>query len=402
MKLSRGTLSLLTVFVLFLVLAAGVGWRLLAAGDGDEQARPELPDTEGVEVQSSLAFAGAQPVTGVPVIQDTLWIPVIAAGQAAAYRQSPVATRTSGLVEEVFVRENDLVERGDLLIQLDTTEAEMELAQARSALVTAQVEYDVFMLTSRDDTILTPEERAEQERIVRATSGLNQAEANLRRAEMEMEWTRVRAPFRGRVADLQAVEGAFLNGGAEVLTLVELDPIKVEVQALESEVAFLEPGRRASVYFAAFPADTLGARVESVNPIVDPDLRSGRVTLVMPNPGHRIRPGMYARVEVEAQAYPDRIMVPREAVVERERGAGRAEVVFMATRLDENGNGVAEWRYVATGLRNQTHVEVFVTEDTDIIQPGEIVLVDGHHYLAHDTEIRLVDDVAAAGGRPGG
>lgn len=396
MQLSRGTLSLVTVLVIFAVLGAGIGWRLMSEDDGDNGERADLPDTEGVQVESALQFAGAQPVTGVEVIQDTLWIPVVAAGQAEAYRRSEVATRSGGVVEGVFVQENDLVEPGDLLIQLDTTDAGVGLIQARSALLSAQAEYEERMLGGANDSLLSDSLRAERERFVRAMSGLDQAEADLERARMELEWTRVRAPFRGRVANLEAVEGAFLTSGAEVLTLVQLHPIRIHVNATESDVAYLDAGRRASVRLSAFPGEVFEARVESVNPLVE-EGRMARVTLVMPNPDHRILPGMFARVAVDAQAYPNRVLVPREAVVERDR----REVVFVASGLDEEGRGVAEWRYVTTGHRNETHVEVLLDEDTDVLEAGEIVLVDGHHYLAHDTDIRLVDDVEAAGGRPG-
>jgi membrane fusion protein, multidrug efflux system len=388
--LSRTALSLLTVLLVLAGLLAGVGWRLLSNDleEGANGNQSQLPDTEGVEAQGASQFAGPQLVEGVVVIRDTLWVPVAASGQAVANRQSQVATRTAGLVEAVNVEENDLVEAGALLVLLDTAEVAMERARAESELLSAQVEFEERMLFAGDDPLLDEDGRRERERIVRATSGLNQAEVSMEQARMEMEWTRIRAPFPGRVADLQAVEGAYLSSGDEVLTLVELDPIRVEVHALESEVALLEPGRRATVRFAAFPGQEFTATVRSVNPIVDAETRSARVTLALPNPDHRIRPGMYARVSVDAQAYPDRILVPRSAVVERDR----REVVFMASGLDDEGEARAEWRYVTTGFRNETHVEIVPDEATSLLEPGEVVLVDGHHYLAHDTRIRLETD----------
>jgi len=388
--LSRTALSLLTVLLVLAGLLAGVGWRLLSNDleEGANGNQSQLPDTEGVEAQGASQFAGPQLVEGAVVIRDTLWVPVAASGQAVANRQSQVATRTAGLVEAVNVEENDLVEAGALLVLLDTAEVAMERARAESELLSAQVEFEERMLFAGDDPLLDEDGRRERERIVRATSGLNQAEVSMEQARMEMEWTRIRAPFPGRVADLQAVEGAYLSSGDEVLTLVELDPIRVEVHALESEVALLEPGRRATVRFAAFPGQEFTATVRSVNPIVDAETRSARVTLALPNPDHRIRPGMYARVSVDAQAYPDRILVPRSAVVERDR----REVVFMASGLDDEGEARAEWRYVTTGFRNETHVEIVPDEATSLLEPGEVVLVDGHHYLAHDTRIRLETD----------
>lgn len=397
MKLSRTALSLLTVLLIFLGLGAGVAWRILAGEGDDGRADAALPDTEGVEVESAEQFSAtqAQPVRGVDVIQDTLWLTVVAAGEAEAYRRSDVSARTSGIVQEIRVREGQLVRAGELLVQLDTTEAAMDLEQARAELTSRRVDFEVAMLGQGE--IADAEERANRERILRATTGLDNAEVAVRRAELELEWTRVRAPFSGRVANLEAVEGSFISSGGEVLTLVQLDPIKVEVNVLEAEMAYLEEGRRATLQFPAFPGETLQGRIETINPVVDPDTRSSRVTVVLPNPDHRIRPGMYARVTLEAQSYPDRVLVPREAIVERDR----RQVVFMIRNMDEQGRGVSEWRYVTTGLRNDEFVEIVPHEDTSMLSPGEIVLVDGHHYLAHDWPVQLVENVAQAGGRPG-
>jgi len=61
--------------------------------------------------------------------------------------------------------------------------------------------------------------------------------------------------------------------------------------------------------------------------------------------------------------------------------------------------GLAKWRYVKTGRENEEYVEI-LPSDEGTVEPGETVLVDGHAYLAHDTPVRLVEDVEAEGGRP--
>ena len=398
MKLSPSVLSLLTVLLLSFVLIAGVGWRILSMGTAEgEISQARHLETEGVDVESMNQFAAAQPVVGVAVTREILWVPVKATGRAEAYRRAVISTRRSGVVEAVRVRESQGIQVGDLLVQLDTTEAAMELARARAALTAAKVAFEERMIYAGD--FLSREEMAERGRIVQAISGLSEAEMRVRREEMELEWTRIRAPFSGRVADLQAVEGTFLSSGSEILTLVEVDPLKVEVNILERELPFLAADRRAAVRFAGLPGKVFQGRVESVNPIVNPETSSARMTLVIPNPEGTVWPGMYAQVSVDAQSYPDRILVPRGAVVER--GEGRRQVVFMLRNPDEEGRGMAEWRYVTTGFRNETYVEIVDDPETSMLQPGEIVLVDGHHYLAHDTPVQLVEDVAAAGGRPG-
>ena len=276
----------------------------------------------------------------------------------------------------------------------------MQLAQARASLVTAEADYRDRQLRFRaDDALLsglpdlpTPEER---DQLFRIESGLVSAEVEIQRAEMEMDLTRIRAPFTGRVADLDVVEGAYLGGGGEVLTLIQTDPVKVQVNILEADLQYMQEGRRATVRFTAIPGETFEARVESVNPRIDPELnRTARVTLVLPNSDDRIRPGMYARVNLETQSHPDRILVPRDAVVER--GEERRDVVFVALNPDEEGGAMTDWRYVTVGHSNETHVEIVPHEETSMVEPGEVVLVRGHEDIAHQTAVRLVENVTVA------
>lgn len=395
MSLSNTAKSFLTVLLLFLVVGVTIGYRILADDDSAGPERAELPDTTGVVVESVLEFSPteAQPVTGAKVVQDTLWRTVMATGQAEANRRERVSTRRAGVVLAVEVREGQLVQEGDLLVQLDTVEAAMRLEEARAALATARND---FRLGMQAGDMTDPELLAERESNLRFTTGLHSAEVGLRRAEMEYEQTQVRARFAGRVADIKVVEGQFAGAGTEVLTLLQLDPLKVEVHVPESEVIHIVPGRRADVRFTAMEDRTFQAVVETVNPRVEED-RSARVTLALSNPEELIKPGMYATARVEGQFFPDRILVPREAVGERDRRT----MLFVLNDPDEEGEGLAEWRYVTTGMRNDRYYEIVSHEETDMVYPGEIVLTDGHHYLAHDWSVRLVEDVARAGGRPG-
>jgi RND family efflux transporter MFP subunit len=403
MRRDRSILSLVAVLLLFVGVGGAVAWRLMADGQALERAvnqRRALPSTEGVIVPSADIFGDSRPVEGATVIRDTLWIQIVGAGTAVAPRRSPVAARTSGVVQRVMVREGDPVRQGDLLVQLDTTQAMLHLSRARAALTRAQAQYDQRrVLDAAAADLLTPEERATRDQVIRAETGLLEAELSVAEREIELELTRVRAPFTGRVADLQAVTGAYLASGAEVLTLVQLDPIHVVVDVLEGEVGLVSTGRRAAVRFNALGGQTLAGVVESVNPRVDPATRAARVTLSLPNPGGRILPGNYAWVSLEAEPLPDRILVPREAITTR--GERHREVVFLLRNADTEGRGSAEWNYVAAGRRNDRYVEIVPGDDTAMPAPGDVVLVNGHHYLAHNTPVHLVEHLHLAGGTPG-
>jgi multidrug efflux pump subunit AcrA (membrane-fusion protein) len=103
---------------------------------------------------------------------------------------------------------------------------------------------------------------------------------------------------------------------------------------------------------------------------------------------------MYARVSLEARKFPNRILVPRAAILERDR-----RTMLFVYEGDESG-GPAKWRYVTTGLQNDSLVEIVQHPETEMVRPGEIVLTDGHYTLVHDARVRLVENVREAGGRP--
>jgi HlyD family secretion protein len=400
MDFSRRTLSLVTLLLILGVMAVGVWWRLggeaaSAAAESADSARiadGALPAASG---GGQFATDVPQPVSGATVIRDTLWIRVTASGQAEAFQRAALSAQVEGVVMAVPVRENQRVAEGSVLMRVDTTEYALRMAQARADLLAAEAEYRQLVLF--DDEITDPSVRAERERIARSRSGLDQKEVALRQAQLQLDRTRVTAPFGGRVADLKVVPGQNVPVGTALLTVVDLDPIKVEVQVLEAELGFLTEGRRAEVRFAAYPGEVFTGSVETINPVVDPDSRTGRVTVLLANADQRIKPGMYAEVSLDAEALPDRILVPRSAILER--GEGRRRTMLFVYEED-GGRGLAKWRYVTTGRENETMVEI-VPGDEGMVGPGEVVLVDGHHYLAHDTPVRLVEDVAAAGGRPG-
>jgi multidrug efflux pump subunit AcrA (membrane-fusion protein) len=137
--------------------------------------------------------------------------------------------------------------------------------------------------------------------------------------------------------------------------------------------------------------------------MVDPETRTARVTVAIPNPDGRIWPGMYARVSLQARHFPDRILVPRKAVLERDRRAmvfvyepSTTRTTPAVQRNQTTGvpqNGLAKWRYVTLGLGTDSLVEIVAHPETDAVRPGEVVLTDGHYTLIHDAAVRLVNEL---------
>jgi hypothetical protein len=100
------------------------------------------------------------------------------------------------------------------------------------------------------------------------------------------------------------------------------------------------------------------------------------------------------------ETLPDRILVPLEAIITR--GTQRREVIFLFQTPGTGLTGLAEWRYVSTGQRSETHVEIVPSDQLPAPEPGDIVLIAGHQYLAHETPIQLIESVPPGGVGSGG
>jgi membrane fusion protein (multidrug efflux system) len=394
MVFSRRTLGILSAVIILSGALGGIYIRLRALQAEDENTAAENTETgeDQPEVESAQAFGTeiAIPVSAAPVVRDTFVVSVSAAGQAQAYARTLLAAEVEGAVTEVLVQEGDHVRQGQVLARIDPERYEFELEKARASLETAEATF--AELTLFDDEIEDGELRAERRRMARAKSGLTSAEVAVREAELNVQRATVRAPFAGAVANLAIVPGERVVQRDSITEIVALSQVRIEVQALETEVPFLEEGREAQVTLSAFPNQVFSGRVASINPVVDPRTRTARVTVVLPNPEGAVKPGMYARVRIAARLYADRVMVPRSSLLERDN---RTLVFVFEPDSPGSDTGLAKWTYVTTGLENEDFFEVVPGEGTTMLEPGQLVLTEGHYTLIHDARVRVVEEDAA-------
>lgn len=363
------------------------------AASGAEAGKGPAQPLVQTSASGSFSTDVAIPVQGTAAVRGDLVMSVSAAGQAEAWQKTVLVAQVNGRIVSLPVREGDGVGSGQVVVGLDGAEYSLAVEEAQASLADAQNK--LREATLFDDRITDASVRQERSAAARVRSGVEAAEVRLRRARLDLTRTRTPSPFAGRVASLKVVPGQWVDRGAELMTIVDLDPIRVEVQVLESEIAHLTPGRTANVSFAAFPGEAFTGRVQTINPIVESGTRTARVTVLVDNPGGRILPGMYARVSLQAQRYADRVLVPRSAILERDRRS------MLFVYEPGGGDGLAKWRYVTTGLQNETMVEILSEGvETDSVKAGEVVLTEGHYTLIHDARVRLVEDAKKEGGRP--
>lgn len=359
-----------------------------SGGSGDDSAVLDSARAAASSTVGSAFAAGiAVPVEAARADRGTFTIWVSAEGQAKAVRTAPLQAEIEGSVTAVGVREGQFVQRGQVLVSVDPQVYELDLREAQGQLEQAEAEYQD--LTLGDAQIQDPAVLAERQRLARIRSGVAGAEARVERAEYDLAKTQIRAPYAGRIADLAVDVGSHVSVGDSIATVVDVSSIDIDVQVLESEIAALDVGREATVRFTAFPGESFRGLVVTLNPVVNPESRYSRVTVRLDNPEARILPGMHTLVRIAGRLYEDRVSIPKDAIVER----NRRDVVFVFEPDEEGGmNGRAKWRYVIPGLESEDLIEIVAPgpdDDEDFVEPGEVVLIGGHTTLSHDARVAV-------------
>ncbi|GJM45475.1 MAG: secretion protein HlyD [Gemmatimonadota bacterium] len=335
----------------------GPGGDAPSGGDPDEAAS----DEPAVRAPTKL------PVEGVVVTRAPFVVSVRATGRAEAHRRAELAVPVSGRIDAVHVKVGDRVRAGQALVELDARAYEIARNEADARASIAEGDLRVRLLS--DSTV-----SADRRRRAEHQSGLTQAREARARAELDLEGTRLAAPFAGEVAEVRAVTGALARREEALITLVDLDPIRVRAEILESDYGQIQPGASVRVRFPAYPGQTFEGELEALGPEIDAARGTGTAFVALANADGKLKPGMYAELEIAGSVHADRLSVPRDALLERDRRL----LVFRASA------GRAEWEYVETGLETRGRVEI-----VSGLAPGDTVLVDGHLTIAHGAPVQV-------------
>jgi len=336
-------------------------------------------------------------------------------GEAVTDWKIVMKTEVEGVVKELKAREGLHVKAGDILVRIDEERYRLALerqeasrlkllsemllekqfgqstaplgaapekvAKAKEEFAAAEAGFRKGLATQADFGKASKEYEASlieaglrKEEVMAASKGLTQAEIDVKTAELDLEKTTIKAPFAGIVIEIKVSPGEHLEPGRDLFTLVNISEIKVTAKVLESEVGKMRIGREVDLRFSAYPDKVFKGTVEAVSPIVNPEDRTCAVRVAVDNAREEIKPGMHAEVEIAAEVYKDRLLVPQDAVLVR----GGRKLVFVVEE------GLAKWRYIEVGLENEAYAEVL-----DGIKEGEKVIVEGHFTLAHDARVSV-------------
>lgn len=311
---------------------------------------------------------GPVPVSVVTVAPSQIRDRVHALGNSRAMESVLLTANVTEVIREIRFEEGQLVSKGDVIVVLEQAEEQAELAAAN-----ARLREHVREL-KRLKTLMARNVAARREFDERTTLR-EVTRAEIREIEARLEDRVIRAPFSGVLGQRDLSPGALLRPGDAVTTLDDLSRIRVDVSIPALFLGQLRVGLQVTARSDALGDQRFVGEVVSVGTRVDPQTRSVRVRAILPNPEHRLVPGLLMHVEL-MQSPRSALMVPEESVTQR----GQDHFLMVV----DSETGKASQRKVDIGIRMQGKVEIadgiesgiqVITRGVSRVRPGQAVKI---------------------------
>lgn len=295
-----------------------------------------------------------------------------AVGTLRADEAITIRPEIAGRIAEIRFSEGQGVARGAVLVRLDQSELAAVVSSSR-----AQLKLEEQKMARAEDL---------QKKGFISTQGLDDQRTSLARAraklaedEARLAKTEMRASFAGVAGLRQVSEGQYVAAGTDIARLEKIDQLKLDFRIPESYIGKLRAGQPVKVLVDAYRDKVFSGSVYAIEPGVDDQTRTFQLRARVANADQRLRPGMFARVQVELGVREKAVWIPEAAIVPR----GQDSYVFQVI-TGPDGGGKAALMKVQTGARKVGEVEIVkglgagdlvVTEGVQKIGPGSSVVL---------------------------
>jgi membrane fusion protein (multidrug efflux system) len=316
-------------------------------------------------------------------ISEAQWEQVISAtASVSAVHGVTVSAEAGGRITDIRFESDSVVEAGEILLQLDTTTEDSQLASAQASAALARTELKRLRK-------LISKKLASEDVVDRAEAQVKETVAQVGVIKASIQKKTILAPFSGRLGLRQVDLGQILSVGDPVVALQMLDPVYVDFSVPQQKLSFLQRGMKVRVTSDATPAQSFEGKITAINPEVDPVTRNVQIQALVNNPQEKLRTGMFVNVEVVLPETRQVMPVPATAVLYAPFGNS----VFVIDEQKNEDSGEAEkvlrQQFIKLGQARGDYVDV-----TDGLKSGETVVTSGVFKLRSGTKV-IIDNALA-------
>ena len=291
-------LLLTSILLISAILLAGCGGDQ-ASGNNNDRGKPDGDNSKVV---------AAIPVQVTAVKKDSISLSLMQTTTIEAIRQVDILTKVAGQVIKLPVEEGDRVKKGDLLAELNQSELNIEFTKTKISMDTDKtlLERAKNML----DKKLIADENYDVTRLQYESS-----KAAHDAARLQLDYTRVRAPFDG-VVTIRSIElGQRVNVNQSLFVVADFNPLRAKIYVPEKDIGRIYEKQRATITIDAEPGLGFTGIVKMISPVVDPASGTSKVTIDIEDHMGKLKPGMFASVFITTETHNDALIIPKKAMI---------------------------------------------------------------------------------------
>lgn len=340
------------LFTLLGVSAAFLSLRCGDAADGRDSATNSVHQNA-----TDVKALTVQPQTFVDYIELT--------GSVKADVTTVISAEESGSVKTILRDKGEHVKRGDIVLVLNSSVLQASYDEARAAYLLSEATFKRQANLYKDNVI-------SEQKYLEFKYNLARDRARHENLSARLAKTKIKSPVTGIIDDKFVEVGEFVMPGTRLVRIVKTDVVKIAAGAPERFVQDVSLGAQTEITIDVLTDRTFNGPVTFVGPSINKQTRTFPIEIQLDNADGQLKPEMFARIKIRKVEVPDAVVIPRDAIIETEKG----KFIFVAN------SSVAVRRQIQIGGANDNKVWVKIG-----LRPGEKIIVVGHRDLVDGDRI---------------
>jgi len=324
----------------------------------------------------------AVPVSVTPVQRQNLNSYLVLNGIVEPERKVEIYSHLSAYVKKIVKEEGDYVKENDVLAQLDDKEiiisynqAKIQLDQAKLNLEEAENNYIRSQELVKRSLVSEQDFQATEAQFKQSQLEYQGRMENFNNLKLQLDWTKIRALSEGYITERLIEAGDRVNANTQVYTIEDFNPLLIRVFVPTSDAINLALGMSAEVTTEVLKGLVLEGKVKLINPRIDVETGTVKVTVEVFDNSLRLQPGMFVKVQIAIGMKENVLVIPRKAILYKQNKS----YVFVLNRRQ------VSQREVFLGLLEEDQVEV-----TEGLNEGEVIVIVGVEGLKDGQRVDVI------------
>jgi len=295
----------------------------------------------------------------------------IANGSIEAVREAMVGAELSGRVQTIHVKEGQRVQEGDLLVTLNSSIIENNLAEVRTSLKLARTVYEKRKR-------LWDKKIGSELEFLQAKNAKESLEDRERALEAQLEMTRIQTPIAGIIENIAVKKGAMALPGLNLLHIVDLRELYVNANISESYLGKIKPGDMVTITFPAYPDFEIKSKIHRIGNVINPENRTVEIQMKVKNRKEILKPNNLVVIKLVDFSTDQALLIPSIVIKKDMHG----EYIYTATK--EEDLWIAKKIYITTALSENN-----ITMVKSGLSPDQKVIIQGYNLVKNNLTIKL-------------